>query len=110
MNHKSLGLTGACLLFAGLFTPLIRLPVVGSMNYTQIGQEGFLLAGLAILSLLFVFTRWRRSLGCFGLTAMALVMLRLVTFYHKIGEMKSKMSTGLEGNPFRGLAELAAGA
>ena len=55
MNRQTLGFIGAAALFVGVFTPIISLPLIGSINYFQNGNgDGVIVMCFALLALLFV--------------------------------------------------------
>lgn len=105
---KVLGIIGSLVLFLGVFAPIIRLPIVGSMNYFRNGAgDGVILIAMAILSLFFVFRNQPAKLFWTASASIATLTFTFVYFNWKMHEMKSEMDKSLAGNPFRGLAELA---
>jgi len=52
-KKQTFGLIGSVMLFIGVFTPLISLPIVGSTNYFMNGRgDGTIVLILAVISFL----------------------------------------------------------
>lgn len=52
-KRQVFGLIGSILLFIGVFTPIISIPIVGNMDYFQNGKgDGTIVLVLAVISLL----------------------------------------------------------
>ena len=109
MNTKQLlGLIGSIILFVGVFTPIVSVPIMGNMNYFQNGKgDGTLILIFAIVSLILVLTKKYKGLWFTGLGSMAIMAFTFINFQMKISDMKAHMETELAGNPFRGLADMA---
>ena len=106
--RQLLGILGSTLLFLGVFIPIVKLPIVGDLNYFANGRgDGVLVLGLAVASLIFVLLKWYRELW---ITSLGTAAILAVTFYNlqsKMSQMKAQVETDLKDNPFRGLADLA---
>ncbi len=110
MNRQTLGLVGAAVLFVGVFTPIVSLPIVGSMNYFQNGHgDGVLILAFALLALLFVVRRAFRLLCIPGFGSLAVLAITFINLQNKLAEAKGSMARDLADNPFRGLAEAMVG-
>ncbi|OGM59103.1 hypothetical protein A3A75_05595 [Candidatus Woesebacteria bacterium RIFCSPLOWO2_01_FULL_39_10] len=109
MNKKQLlGLIGSLVLIIGVFTPIVSLPFVGSMNYFNNGNgDGTIVLILAIASLVVVFLKKYKFLWITGLASLGMMLFTFINFQGKMASVKSEMQSGLEGNPFAGLGELA---
>ncbi len=109
MNTKQiLGLIGSIVLFIGVFTPIVSVPIMGNMNYFQNGKgDGTLILILAVVSLVLVLTKKYKGLWVTGLGSLAVMAFTFINFQMKISDMKSQMESELAGNPFRGLADMA---
>ena len=109
MNTKQiLGLIGSIVLFIGVFTPIVSVPIVGDMNYFQNGKgDGTLILILAVISLVLVLTKQFRGLWFTGLGSLAVMAFTFINFQKKISDMKSQMESELAGNPFRSIADIA---
>lgn len=109
-NGKIMGLIGSALLFLGAFAPIVSIPFAGNQNYFQNGRgDGVVIVILAAISAVLALTGRLRGLWITGLASLAVVIFTFINFEVRISEMKSKMSTELADNPFRGLADLAVG-
>jgi hypothetical protein len=101
-----LGVTGAVLLFIGVFLPIVRLPIIGSMNYFQSGRgDGVLVLVMMAVAVLLLLRRrfvWLMLPGACVLTGLALALISLQS---RISELRSSQAHDLDNNPFRGLAE-----
>lgn len=109
MNTKQLlGLIGSIILFIGVFTPIVSVPIMGNMNYFQNGRgDGTIVLGLAVISLVLVLAKKYKGLWFTGLGSMAVLAFTFINFQMKISNMKSEMENEMAGNPFRGLADMA---
>lgn len=109
MNTKQLlGLIGSIILFVGVFTPVVSIPIVGNMNYFQNGKgDGSIILILAIVSFVFVIARKYKGLWFTGLGSMLVMAFTFINFQMKIADMKAQMENEMAGNPFRGLADMA---
>ena len=103
-----LGLIGSIVLFIGVFTPIVSIPIIGDMNYFQNGEgDGTIILVLAVISLILVLTKkynvlWFTSIGSIGV-----MLFTFINFQSKISQVKADMDSELADNPFRGLAEMA---
>ena len=109
MNMKQLlGIMGSIVLFIGVFTPIVSLPIVGSMNYFQNGKgDGIIVLVLAIVSFVLVLIKNYKGLWFTGIGSLAVMIFTFIVFKSKMSEVKSNMELSLAGNPFRGLADMA---
>lgn len=107
-RKQMLGLIGSLILFVGVFTPIISLPIVGSMNYFQNGKgDGVIILALAICSLILTLTKRYRGLWFTGTGSLAVMIFTFINFQVRMSEMQAQMESQLSGNPFRGLADMA---
>jgi hypothetical protein len=107
-RKQTLGLIGSLVLFVGVFTPIISLPFVGSMNYFQNGRgDGVIILALAIVSLILTLTKRYGGLWFTGLGSLAIMIFTFINFQTRMSEAKAQMETQLSGNPFRGIADIA---
>ena len=107
-RKQMLGLIGSLILFVGVFTPIISLPLVGNMNYFQNGKgDGVIILALAIVSLILTLTKRYRGLWVTGIGTLAVMVFTFVNFQMRMSEAQSQMESQLSGNPFRGLADMA---
>jgi hypothetical protein len=106
--RQLLGILGSTLLFLGVFMPIVKLPVVGDLNYFANGRgDGVLVLGLAVVSLVFVLIKWYRELWITSLGSAAILAFTFFNLQSKMSQMKAQVETDLKDNPFKGLADLA---
>jgi hypothetical protein len=104
-----LGIVGSLVLVLGVFSPLISVPIMGTMNYFQNGKgDGVIILFLALISLLLSASRQYRGLWLTGLCSAGCLAFTFINFQMGLNKMKSEMATELADNPFAGLANLAA--
>jgi len=107
-RRQLFGIIGSILLFMGVFTPIISLPIVGSVNYFQNGKgDGVIILILALISIALTFNRRYRGLWFTGVGSLTVMLFTFVNFQIRLSEMKDEMEMKLAGNPFRGLADVA---
>lgn len=101
-----LGVAGVVLLFVGVFLPIVRLPILGSMNYFQNGRgDGVIVLLMAAVAVLLLVRRrfvWLMVPGASTLAGLVLAIFRLQS---RISEMRASQARDLADNPFRGFAE-----
>lgn len=112
MNTKSLGLIGAALLAGGLFTPIMSVPIVGSVNLFNNGTNliGIDLLLLAVIAAVLAAKDWLRDLIWPGLGASGILLYEFGSLQFRLAEMREALSKELQGNPFAGIAQGAASA
>ncbi len=102
------GFIGSIMLIVGVFTPLISIPMMGSMNYFQNGKgDGTIVLVLGVISIIIVLIRQYKWLWLTGLGSLGLLAYTFIQFQSRMSDVKSEMETSLAGNPFRGLADMA---
>lgn len=107
-NRQLLGIAGAALLFLGVFMPIVKLPIVGDMNYFQNGKgDGIFVLVFAVGSLVLVLNRQYKGLWLPSIGSVAVLAFTFMNFHSKMSQMKAQMEVDLAGNPYRGLADLA---
>ena len=103
-----LGFIGSIILFIGVFTPIVSVPIVGNINYFQNGQgDGIFLIILAAISFILSITKKYKGLWFTGVISLLMLISVLISFQTKIAEMKSQINTELAGNPFKFLGDIA---
>ena len=106
--RQRLGLIGSIILFVGVFTPIVSVPIVGTLNYFRNGQgDGVIVLILAAISLVLVLTQRYRGLWITGAGSIAVCLFTLIEFQSRMSQIKTDMESELAGNPFRGLADIA---
>jgi hypothetical protein len=105
---QKFGLAGSIVLFIGVFTPMVSLPIVGSMNFFNNGQgDGVFVLLLAVISFVLTVRKQYRWLWVTGLLSLGLLLFTFVNVQMRISEAQSKMQSNLTGNPFKGIAGAA---
>lgn len=102
-----LGISGCILLMVGIFAPLIRIPIVGSVNYFQNGKgDGVFILILAIISLALLIIGRFKWLWITGFASLGLISFTLIFLVRLISELESTLQEDLSDNLFSGLASL----
>lgn len=103
------GLLGAAVLALGVFMPLVSGPMGMQMNYFSNGQgQGSAVLILAACTAVLVLVSRFSLLWLTGGLSAAMVAFTFWRVMSKIDDAKAVMTSGLEDNPFRGLADMAA--
>lgn len=103
-----LGFIGSIILFIGVFTPIVSVPIIGNINYFQNGQgDGIFLIILAVISFILSIIKKYKGLWFTGVTSLLMLISVLISFQTKIADMKSQINTELAGNPFKFLGDIA---
>ena len=101
-----IGLIGSILLIVGVFTPILKLPIVGTLNYFQNGKgDGTIILILGIISIILVLFKKYSPLIFTGILSFGVIGFTFFNIYNRIGQLQSQMNRELSGNPFRGLAD-----
>jgi len=107
-TKQLLGLIGSAILFVGVFTPIISIPIMGNMNYFQNGKgDGTFVLVLAVISLILVLLKKFKGLWFTGLGSIAIMTFTFINFQMALVNTRTQMETELKGNPFRGIADMA---
>jgi hypothetical protein len=103
-----LGIIGSIVLFIGVFTPIVSVPIMGNMNYFQNGKgDGTIVLVLAVISLVLVLAKKYKGLWFTGTGSLGVMLFTFINFQSKMSQAKADMESQLAGNPFRGLADMA---
>jgi hypothetical protein len=90
----------------GAFAPMVRMPIMGSMNYFQNGRgDGVFIVILGTLSALLIAAKWFKGLWFTGLASAGLLIYAYTTFQGKLAQIREEATRDLAGNPFGGMAE-----
>jgi cell division protein FtsW (lipid II flippase) len=98
-TRQLIGIIACCVLFVGVFAPLVSLPFMEG--------DGTIVLVLAVLSLIVVLIRKYRWLWFTGVASLGMLTFTFVSFQHRMSSMRTDMSSDLADNPFAGLADLA---
>jgi hypothetical protein len=106
--RKIIGLLGAVFLFAGVFCPIISVPIMGSMNYFQNGRiEGVFVIVAAAIALMLCLIGEYRWLLLPGIGSAVMISITYYDFYSRMHAAREKLKSGLLHNLFKGLADAA---
>jgi hypothetical protein len=105
---QPLAFVGSALLFIGVFCPIVSVPIMGQMNYFQNGKgDGMIILVLAAASAILAFTKLFRFLWLTGGASLGLLVITVIRFQSKLGDLRKEMKSDLHDNPFAGLADMA---
>jgi len=105
-TNQVLGLIGSVALILGVFMPIIRVPILGTINYFRNGKgDGTFVLLLALVSVLLVIRNKCQWLFLTGFGALGVMAFTFVNFYNRLAEAKASASRDLAGNPFKGLTD-----
>ncbi len=107
-RNQFLALAGSLILIAGVFAPVVSVPIAGEKNYFETGRvDAFVLIALAILSFLLAMVRAYSWLWFSGLASLAVLIYTFAAFEIRVARMRADIEAELEGNPFKGLVDTA---
>lgn len=108
-QRQWVGFLGAAVLAVGVFAPLISGPMGMSMNYFANGKgQGIFVLAMAACTAALVFARRYPLVWATGGLSAAVVGFTFYRALSTLEQAKQVMTSDLEGNPFRGLADMAA--
>jgi len=104
-DGRIIGLVGAFLLFLGPFMPVIRVPLLGTMDYVRGGSgDGMFLVVMALVGGFFAFLGWSRGQIVMGGLSLLALCVGFVDISFKIVDLQEQTRREMAGNPFGGLA------
>ncbi|MEQ1303190.1 zinc ribbon domain-containing protein [Acinetobacter radioresistens] len=105
-KQQLIGLAGGLLLLLGVFLPIASMPIVGSVSIFSSGRiDGYILLGLAIISLILAFVNALKLLRITGGISILIVVIDFIYLLYKLNSIKGEVADKLKGNPFGGMAE-----
>lgn len=108
ITKQSLGIIGSIILFVGVFTPIVSIPILGNMNYFQNGKgDGTVVLIFAGISLVLALAKKYKGLWFTGIGSLGIMLFTFINFQIGMSQVKNQMESELAGNPFRGLADIA---
>ena len=106
-SRQVVALTGAFVLFIGVFTPVVSVPTVGYMNYFQTAKvDGVVILGLATLSVLLLLAKQYRGLWFTGMASLGVLAFTFISLQIRISEIKDNLGVELAGNRSPSLTDL----
>lgn len=110
-THQFIGLAGALTIMVGCFAPLVHLPIVGGINYVYNGRgDGIIVLLLAISAVALILFRKNTALAVVALAITGVCSFTYIKFSMLLSDMHRNLDEGLQGNPFRGIADALASA
>jgi len=107
-TKQLLGIIGSAVLFVGVFTPIVSMPIMGNINYFQNGKgDGVIVLVLAVISLILILLKKFKGLWFTGLGSMGVMIFTFINFQINLANARTQMETELVDNPFRGIADMA---
>jgi hypothetical protein len=112
LTNRQLALGGAAVVAIGLFTPVVTLPVVGSVNLFNNGTNVVALLVLALAGIAAALAGRDRIADALwpGVAAAAVLLFAFLRLQYALSTMRAELAKSLEGNPFAGMAQAAMGA
>ena len=109
MDKKELGIAGSIILFIGVFTPIVSVPILGSLNYFRNGEgDGAIVLILATIAFVLALTEKLKYLWIPGLGSLGVMLFTFLTFMSRKSQLKTEIFSKAEGNPLlRGIAGMA---
>jgi hypothetical protein len=107
MNSRNAAFAGAALLIIGLFTPIVTLPIVGSINLFGNGTN-FVALDVLVIAIIAAALAAKGNLRLIiwpGIAACGLVLYEFGSLQFRLTQMRESVSKELEGNPFAGIAQ-----
>jgi len=107
-TKQLLGLVGSISLCIGVFLPILSVPIMGQKDYFQNGEgDGVIVLILGVVSLVFVLANIYKPLLLTGAGSIAILSFSFISILDNLSQKKVELDSKLEGNPFRGLADIA---
>lgn len=95
-RRQLLGVIGSLLLFIGVFTPIMSVPIVGSLNYFQNGRgDGVIVLVFAVISIALTLGKKYRGLWITGAGSLGVMLLPSSTFKFDCRKCKTKWKRDL---------------
>lgn len=104
-----LGVIGSAILIAGVFSPIIYIPAIGSVDYFRNGESdgAKIILALAVIGFVLALSKKYKGLWYVGSGSLIVSVISFVFLQTHMMEIKQKMDAELAGNPFRGFADMA---
>lgn len=108
-NKQLFIIIGSILLIVGVFSPVVHIPFAGDMNLFKNGKgDGTFILISAFATLIFAFLQKYSKVFVLSVISLSLVTFDLIHIIYKISSAKTDLKAELAGNPFAGLANMAA--
>lgn len=105
MNQKQIyGLVGVIFSLFGVFAPVIKLPIIGTMNLMQLSEtSSYIIMGFAALSFILILSNTCGLLAAMGVINVFIVGFALIECIERVNTAKETITNKLEGNIFAGI-------
>jgi hypothetical protein len=105
---RFMGLVGSAILLIGVFTPIVSMPLIGSVNMFGNGRSlGGIVSVLAVASGALAFLNRNRLILLTSVAAGGIVLFAFLHLNSALSMIQVQLADGMKGNPFAGLANLA---
>lgn len=106
--RQVIGMIGSVILIAGVFTPIFSAPIIGNMNYLQIGVGyGTIILILSVISLILAVGKKYNGLWFTGLGSIGVLSFTFINFQSEMSRIITYAVLGpASNNPFRDLADI----
>ncbi len=93
--YQIVGLSGSAVLLTGAFLPIVRVPLIGTLNYFHNGWgDGTFIVVLSLAAAFFSVTRRPRTLWAIGLLSVALLAFTFTNFRVHLDQMLEESDPG----------------
>jgi hypothetical protein len=100
-------LVAAAVMALGAFCPIVRFPVVGSVNYVMGGRgDGIFVVGCSAAIIALVISGYRRTTGVLAAGALFMMLMSVVQIAAKLSKAQADLAK--DSGPFSGLTTLIA--
>jgi hypothetical protein len=101
-----LGIAGSVILIIGVFLPIFKIPMLGTINYFNNGNgDGTIVLILAVVSLVLIVTKRYRGLWATGVGSLGMLAYTYFSIQSKLSQGMAQMDSALANNPFGGMAK-----
>lgn len=101
--RQILGIAGSVVLFLGVFTPIVSVPIAGSFNYFRNGTgDGVIIIILAAVSAILAFRQEFKGLVIAGALSLGMLAFTFINFHYRMNEARSAVD---RSNPFSGISD-----
>ena len=105
-KQQLIGMIGGAVLLLGIFLPVVSMPIMGSISVFSSGRvDGYILLGLAIISLILSFINNLKPLRITGGVSLAMIVFGFIYILFKLNNLKSDVADRLKDNPFGDMAQ-----
>jgi hypothetical protein len=99
-------LLGATIMALGAFSPIVHMPIVGSITYVMGGRgDGVLVVFASMAIVVLVITDYRLTAGMVAAGALAIMLRALIGFSSILAKAGNDLPQSLKGNVFGGMAK-----